>query len=66
MLSDEEFLFLWENCEPQNPDFSWDSCDLSTLKNMDEAECKAEFRVEKNYLHSYHCIKQWNPALLDP
>ena len=52
-VSDEEFLLLWENNESKNPDFPWDSYDPFTLKNMrDEAECKAEFRVEKkNYLH---------------
>ena len=50
MLSDEEFLVLWENYESKNPDFPWDSYDLFTLVNMDEAECKAEFRVEKNNL----------------
>ena len=52
-VSDEEFLVLWENYESKNPDFPWDSYDPFTLKNMrDEAECKAEFRVEKkNYLH---------------
>ena len=47
-VSDEEFLVLWENYESKNPDFPWDSYDPFTLKNMrDEAECKAEFRVEK-------------------
>ena len=47
MLSDEEFLVLWENYESKNPDFPWDSYDPFTLVNMDEAECKTEFRVEK-------------------
>ena len=47
-VSDEEFLVLWENYESKNPDFPRDSYDPFTLKNMrDEAECKAEFRVEK-------------------
>ena len=50
MLPDEEFLVLWENYESKNPDFPWDSYDPFTLVNMDEAECKAEFRVEKNDL----------------
>ena len=53
-VSDEEFLVLWEHYESKNPDFLRDSYHLFTLKNMrDEAECKAEFRVEKkkNYLH---------------
>ena len=51
MLSEEEFLLLWENCKSTNPDIPWDSYDPFTLINMDEAECKAEFPVEKNDLH---------------
>ena len=50
MLSEEQFLLLWENCKSTNPDLPWDSYDPFTLVNMDEAECKAEFRVEKNDL----------------
>ena len=45
MLSDEEFLLLWENYESTNPHFPWDSYDPSTIVNMDEAKYKAEFRV---------------------
>ena len=51
MLSEEEFLLLWENCKSTNPDLPWDSYDPFTLVNVDEAECKAEFPVEKNDLH---------------
>ena len=47
MLSDQEFLLLWENYESTNPDFPWDSYDPFTIVNMDEAKYKAEFRVEK-------------------
>ena len=36
--------------ESKNPDFPWDSYDPFKFINMDEAECKAEFRVEKNDL----------------
>ena len=42
------FLALWENYESKTSGFRWDSYDPFTLENMrDEAECKAEFRVEK-------------------
>ena len=51
MLYEEDFLLLWENFKSTNPDFPWDSYDPFTLVNMEEAECKAEFRVEKNDLH---------------
>ena len=44
-------FLLWENCESTNPDLPWDSYDPFTLVNMDEAECKAEFPVQKNDLH---------------
>ena len=43
MLSNEEFLVLWENYESKNPDFSWDNYDPFTFENTDEAECKANF-----------------------
>ena len=43
LLSDDEFLVLWENNQSSNPDFPWD-------KNIDEAECRAEFCVEKRDL----------------
>ena len=45
MLLGEEFLLLWEKL------WVHVSYDPFTLVNMDEAECKAEFRVEKNDLH---------------
>ena len=48
MLSDEEFLVLWESHESKNHDFSWDNYDPFTLENKDEAECKAKFGVRKN------------------
>ena len=50
MLSEEQFLLLWENCKSTNPDLPWDSYDPFTLVNMDEAECKAEFRVEQKII----------------
>ena len=50
LLSDDEFLVLWENNQSSNPDFPWDSYGPFDLENIDEAECKAEFRVEKRDL----------------
>ena len=47
VISDEEFLILWENYQSKNPDFLHESYGPFTLEDMDEAECKAEFRVEK-------------------
>ena len=51
LLSDDEFLVLWEDNQSKNPDFPWDRYSPFDLENMDEAECKAEFRVEKRDLH---------------
>ena len=53
MLSEEEFLLLWENYKSTNPGFPWDSYDPFALVNMDEAECKAlqNFVLKKNDLH---------------
>ena len=53
MLSNEEFLVLWENYESKNPDFSWDNYDPFTFENTDEAECKAKFRVVKNGFQTF-------------
>lgn len=52
LLSDDEFLVLWEDNQSKNPDFPWDRYSPFDLENMDEAECKAEFRVEKRDLHT--------------
>ena len=43
LLSDDEFLVLWEDNHSKNPDFPWDRYSPFDLENMDEAECKAEF-----------------------
>ena len=44
---DEEFLVLWESCRSKNPDFSHSSYARFDLENIDETECLAEFRVQK-------------------
>ena len=46
MLLDEKFLLLWENYESKNSDFR-NSYDPFKFENMDETECKTEFRVKK-------------------
>ena len=50
LLSDDEFLVLWENNQSSNPDFPWDGYGPFDLENIDEAECRAEFCVEKRDL----------------
>ena len=46
IISDEEFLVLWENCRSKNPDFPHSSYARLDLENIDETECLAEFRVQ--------------------
>ena len=47
-ISDEELLLLLGQVDSRNPDFSYDLYERFDLDNMEEAECKAEFRFNKN------------------
>ena len=47
IISDEEFLVLWESCCSKNPDFLYSSYARFDLKNVGETESLAEFRVQK-------------------
>ena len=47
LIMDEELLLLLQENTSKNPDFSYDAYDRFDLENMEEAECKSEFRVEK-------------------
>ncbi|CAH3184662.1 unnamed protein product [Porites lobata] len=47
IISDEEFLVLWESYRSKNPDFPYSSYARFDLENVDESECLAEFRVQK-------------------
>ncbi|CAH3166045.1 unnamed protein product, partial [Porites evermanni] len=46
-ISDEEFVPLYDYYRSKNPDFGYQSHDVFDLENMNSADCKAEFRVEK-------------------
>ena len=50
IISDEEFLVLWESCRSQNPDFPHSSFARFDLENIDETEFLAEFRVQKQHI----------------
>ena len=39
IISDEEFLVLWESCRSKNPDFPHSSYARFDLENIDETEC---------------------------
>ena len=47
IISDEEFLVLWESYRSKNPDFLYSSYARFDLENIHETECLAEFRVQK-------------------
>jgi len=47
IISDEEFLVLWESCRSKNPDFPHSTYARFDLENIDETECLAEFSVQK-------------------
>ena len=47
LITDEDFLLLLGENTSRNPDFTYDAYDRFDLENMEEAECKSEFRVEK-------------------
>ena len=46
-ISDEEFVPLYDCYRSKNPDFGYQSYDMFDVENMNSADCKAEFRVEK-------------------
>ena len=47
IITDEEFLVLWETYQSKNPEFPYDLYERFDIQNIDEAECLAEFRVRK-------------------
>ena len=47
LITDEELLLLLDLNTAKNPEFSYDIYDRFDLDEIDEAECKAEFRIEK-------------------
>ena len=50
LISDENFLLLYEMFPSKNPNFPYQGYSRFDLDNMDEAECKAEFRFDKKDL----------------
>ena len=49
-IDDEEFLLLYEEFKPKNPDFSYEEYDRFSPEDMNDAECLAEFRFKKHDL----------------
>ena len=52
LLSDEELLLLLlDENSSENPQLNYDKYERFNIDHIEEAECKAEFRVEKKDLH---------------
>ena len=47
VVSDREFVLLYDAYQSKNPDFNYHQYESFNLDNIDSAECKAEFRIEK-------------------
>ena len=47
LLSDEELLLLLDENSSENPPFNCEKHERFDIVDIEEAECKAEFRVEK-------------------
>jgi len=47
VVSDREFVLLYDAYRSKSPDFNYQQYDPFNLDNIDSAECKAEFRIEK-------------------
>ena len=47
VIDENEFLLLYEAHVPRNPDFQYEHVQFN-LDEMDDAECMAEFRCQKN------------------
>ena len=46
LITDDELLLLLDLNTAKNPEFSYEIYDRFDLDEIDEAECKAEFRIE--------------------
>lgn len=47
IISDEEFLILYDTFQSKNPDFDYESYPAFDLDDFNTADCYAEFRFEK-------------------
>ncbi|EDO37320.1 predicted protein [Nematostella vectensis] len=48
LISDDELLFFMGEYQSKNPEFTYDIYERFNLDDMEEPECKAYFRFEKN------------------
>ena len=68
LLSDEELLLLLELNTSRNPECSYETYERFAIDRVEEAECKAEFRIERKDLpqladalqlpETFHCCQR--------
>lgn len=63
IVTDEEFLLLYNTFSSKNPDFPHGNYERFDLDSMNSDECKAEFRVEKQDLPRLVAALQLPPVL---
>ena len=47
LLADKELLLLFDENSSENPQFNYKKYERFDIDDIEEAECKVEFRVEK-------------------
>ena len=57
LLSDEELLLLLDEKSSESPQFNYEKCERFDIDDIEEAECKAEFRVEKKLNVVFYIIQ---------
>jgi len=50
VIDDEEFCLLYDASRSKNPEFPFEENGKFDLEDMDDAECKAEFRFQKDHI----------------
>jgi len=63
IVSDEEFLLLYGTFKTKDPEFPHGNYERFDLGAMNSAECRAEFRVEKQDLPRLVAALQLPPVL---
>ena len=62
VLTDEEFLFLYEANKPVNLELPYYEYEELNLENISEAECEAEFRFERGDIERLADVLQLPPT----
>ena len=64
LLDDDEFLVLQQAHKSKNPEFPYEEHGWFSFDELDEVECKAEFRFEKRPTSPCQCFGYPQPVYL--